>query len=274
MHKRHNPEITSEDRRKWEMNPGEDTSSNETPVKNTPKIDFPASSPSGQRSTSYEPFKSYQQTYYSNYNAPKHNFLKTACTVVSALGFVFSFGYGISSCGRLNEAERVLMQNADYVESKRLEGITSNLDSAVYELTYRGSYTTFVHAGKSTVPVHHPARYPDPLNAKELIQSAAQQLGDLETIDDKLIEVAGKLPNENNVRTYNGSAVNNQTFENERNLIGAEQNNISRVVDSHMDKVPQDLKDKKSEAKNNIWFSVALGILSLLGFGLSIKKYD
>lgn len=183
---------------------------------------------------------------------------------LSAIGLTLSLSCGFSSCNELARVEERLRQNGDYVESLRLEELKSELDSSVYKLTYRSSYTTRSKVGKHWATHHHSARYPDPSDAKQILYSVADKLGDVESIEDNLREIAKELPEENNMRAVNNENVNNQTFQNQRAAIESEQNNLGLLINQHMSQVPRSLKEQKSENQNNILFSVLGGIASLI----------
>ncbi len=195
--------------------------------------------------------------------------------ILAGMILVGSTLFGVEQHKGMVDAEANLRRYPAYVEAIELRSINSRLGSAKFELKYADSYTTYTKVGDVSVPFVHPEEYPNAAKSRDLISSTLEELEDRENLDDRLMEIYNSLPNQNDIRKYEGKRVNNSTFKNQRKDIEAVREEIGMLEDTYMNDVPDDLKSKKNKYILGFIVSIIAGFGSVvLGIsGLEKEKY-
>ncbi len=205
---------------------------------------------------------------------------KTIAGVFGVLLGVTTLGSGYS-LDAYNKSVRELASH-DFAETSRLYGIDDSLSSAAVKLLHypaHTSITTVIVDGAPVMQVHHiPADYPDPAASKFYIQNAldgikATDAPDIEDSTSILKEVNESLPNANEVSSYEGELVDNDTFKTQRENIWEGRNRF-------FSKFPEDFRDYYSFytrllAKRSAAISVGLFsfIMSLASLGIMVDNF-
>ena len=175
----------------------------------------------------------------------------------------------------MRQVEMQIRQQPAYMEVVRLDYLTENLKSARSKLDYKRQMTSCIGSGSwgSGLCVTHPASHPDPRDARTIIYSVSPQLGDLRDIGDRLTYIHDSLPDQNDIKEYNGRRVDDSIFRTERELIDEVIGDISSIRGSYMKKVPQHLKSKKDDNKYLFIISLLGGIANLaVGLSTYLKR--
>ncbi|MBI5065954.1 hypothetical protein HZA97_06965 [Candidatus Woesearchaeota archaeon] len=195
---------------------------------------------------------------------------------ISVVGLVSSIGFGVNYGQALSNVNKKLSRNSDYVEATKYQGLSSQLETAERELTGNhiaaasmgldlGLILGYAHV-HSMPHVSHPPRpdYPDPADAKKILSNVLDTLGDYNDLDDKLRQVKDSLPDQNEIKEYNGNKVTQSTFKNEREIIDSVKSSLIQISKNYMNKVPKELLDEQSACNRGIYFSVFSGIISVI----------
>ncbi len=194
--------------------------------------------------------------------------MKKIVTAALAAG---SLWCGILGYGNYKTSMEHLRQNADFRESERIECIQDTVESAESDLTYRGAYTTWHKVGKSSHPVHHPARYPNTVRAHANIANALQAQTLDAQVDGLLTEVDYRIPRSEKLQEWNGKKVNNDTFAAERGMLSNAETRLADTRASLRSRVPEHLYQERTNA---IWVLVAAGLLGAGAVGFGISAYN
>lgn len=198
--------------------------------------------------------------------------------VLVLAGLAGAIGGGVYFGVKAADAEDALGENAAYRTRNVYKEVDSNLSAAQDELDYHSAYTTFIPTGKTLIPIHHPARYPDCIDAVTRLDNAVswyQQTPEYEMddypdyieIELRVDAVKDSLPRGNDIRTYRGEKVRNHTFEQQRDDIEDLREDIQRRIAGYDYRIPDDLKNGKSLAITGLVLSIIAG-LGLAGAGL------
>jgi hypothetical protein len=188
--------------------------------------------------------------------------------VVAGLG-LGSFGYGT-----IANADKMLADNVYFQRQLECINLKKAVDTAENELGYTGAYTTFfpLFVGKIIVmmPIVHPANHPDPLYSIQALDNAITDYGstqqnqrDMPGLDTRLGEIKGTLPAETGLKQYNGSPVDNSTFQSQRTALKQESDTIASVIANYGSRVPSGLKNARTYGASELAGGIVLGVGSL-----------
>lgn len=180
-----------------------------------------------------------------------------------------SFLLSYSSYNDMRQSDIEIRRHPAYSEATKLANVIRDVKLARSKFVYKQSITSCVSepwGGGGCVT--QPPSYPKPEDARTLIDKAITQLGDLRDIDDQLTDIRDSLPNQNDIKEYNGRRVDNFTFRAKRDSLSDVISDISVIRDSYMQEIPSSLRYKKSGSKYFFIASLLTGIGNL-SFGLN-----
>ncbi len=195
--------------------------------------------------------------------------------------FLYSVYSGCSSIGSLSEADENLSMNRSYQQEQLWKGVESDVRSAESYLDYRPAWNQPIphKIGKVTTytTIRHPARYPDCSDSKDKIRTTADHIEDIlkrsnrpSRISDELRSIGESLPDQNNLKRYNGQKVNDDTFGTERQELLQIADKAEAVARQYHSEVPEDLLS----AKRRAGFGLLASIIGLIGSSLAgIRGY-
>lgn len=193
-------------------------------------------------------------------------------TIIAGLSLAACLYGSVKNIQAHQKVVEELEQNADYRQSQRWENLAEQVDSAEHCLDYRSAWIQPIRVGKVTTFIHHPARYPDPLAAKGIINSIQPVLEQYAKQDfvQSLQHLGDRLPDQDNLRTYQGKSVDDSTFAQERTELKLMAKSLEQRAETALQRVPRELRDRKFSAGGwsvafvlGTMFSVVAGLYTL-----------
>jgi hypothetical protein len=164
-----------------------------------------------------------------------------------------------------------MARNSCYIEFSNYKAAKSNLGTAISDLHYSSS--TIMSTGKSVMVI--PAHHPDAAHAKAEI-SGSLRITEPLGINSDLTEIINSLPDQDDVKEYNGQRVSNSTFEQERDTLENAKAIVGNASQDAWNRIPKDTKEKASSAKLGLALSLIVGVPSFV-YGatkLTSQNYD
>lgn len=156
-----------------------------------------------------------------------------------------ALGGSIKSGSDFAMARSSLNTQPNYSLAMDFKRANQNIQSAINNLDYdpptvrMETYSTGKTISTRVVPVA--ANLPDCAVARRNIDRAISFIGDFGDIDDDLRTIRNSLPNQDNLRIYNGAEVNEETFKSQYDSLDYASSSISNEIDRNMALVPKNM---------------------------------